>query len=314
MPPGKSIALQRSILRTLLYFDLFRYPLKPDEIFKFLGTNSIDLPTLNDALDDLVVSGYAFRHEGFYSLEPGRELVNRRLTGNANAQRMSPLAMQRGKFIGGFPFVRAVMASGSFSKGYMDADSDLDFFVVTAAGRLWIARMLIALYKRVFLLNSHKYFCCNYFIATDHLEIDEKNIFTATELATLVPLYGASYHKALVLANPWLREYLPNFIAPATYDLPEMSTNRFKSLIETLLHGRLGDYLTRVCQRLTCRRWQRLYSRHYPAGDFEVAFKSTASVSKNHPNHFQRRVLDRYEEKLRDFSQKKFGVAYQHDS
>lgn len=314
MPPDNTIALQRSILRTLLYFDLFRYPLKPDEIFKFLGTNSIDLPALSDALNELVVHGYAFCHEGFYSLQPGRELVNRRHAGSANARRMSRLASRRGKFIGGFPFVRAVMASGSFSKGYMDADSDLDFFVVTAAGRLWIARMFIALYKRVFLRNSHKYFCCNYFIASDHLQIDEKNLFTATELATLVPLYGPSYHKALVLANPWLREYFPNFVAPTAYDIPEMSTSWFKSLIETLLRGWLGDRLTRACQRLTRRRWKRLYSRHYPASDFEIAFKSTASVSKNHPNHFQRRVLDRYAEKLRDFSQKKFRVEHQHNA
>lgn len=312
MQPDKTITLQWSILRTLLYFDLFRYPLRPDEIFKFLGTNSITRSDLDEALDSLVHHRHVFHHGDFYSLQPGEELIKRRRMGNANAQRMRRLAMRKGKFIGGFPFVRAVMASGSFSKGYMDADSDLDFFVVTAPGRLWIARMLIVLYKRLFLYNSHKYFWCNYFISTDHLEIEEKNLFTATELATLIPLCGSSHHLSLMHSNPWLRDYFPNFIARAE-NIPEASSSWFKSAIESLLGGRLGDRLSLVCQKLTQRRWRRLYAQQYSSADFGVAFKSTASVSKIHPNNFQRRVLERYDEKLQAFSRNKFKSVHQPD-
>lgn len=297
-------------MRTLLYFDLFRYPLKTDEIFRFLRTNGILPADLVEPLNHLVREGYAFHHNGFYSTRAEAELVTRRNAGNLNAQRMAGLANRRGKLIGSFPFVRGVMASGSFSKGYMDKDSDLDFFIITAPGRLWIARMFIAIYKRVVFFNSHKYFCCNYFIASDHLEIEEKNLFTATELATLIPLCGPSCYQQLMCENPWVKEFFPNFQPADARHVPEAGTALFKSLLEWLLGGSLGDRLSRQCRKLTLRRWTRLYARQYPAIDFSIAFKSTASVSKNHPNHFQRRVLERYDESLREFSKKRFRLVH----
>lgn len=308
MQNGKDIVLRQSILRTLLYFDLFKHPLKSEEIFRFLGTNSVTVSDLEMALDDLVGRQLAFQFNGFYSVRPGEDIVKRRQVGNKYAQRISDRALSTATFIGKFPFVRGVMASGSFSKGYMDADSDLDFFIVTAPGRLWIARMFIALYKRIILLNSHKYFCCNYFIALDDLRIAEKNLFTATELATLIPLSGASSYTLLVRANPWLKEFFPNFLPRNVGQVPEAGINWFKRLVERLLSGKAGDRLTEKCRQITQRRWKRLYGEKYSNDDFDIAFKSTASVSKNHPNHFQRRILERYDEKLRDFSREKVGL------
>lgn len=296
------ITLEQSILRTLLYFDLFKYPLRSEEIFKFLGTNSITPQTVDVALEGLEREGHVYRFGNLYSLRADEALATRRLRGNDMAQRMAAMAHRRGRFIGAFPFVRAVMASGSFSKGYMDESSDLDFFVVTAPGRLWIARMLIALYKRVFLLNRHKYCCCNYFVTDDHLEIEEKNLFTATELATLVPVCGSSVYDRLMRANMWITEYFPNFQVTTPEKVPESRAGLIKRTVETLLGGKAGDKLAGLFHALTLKRWKRLYADHYPAADFDLAFKSTATVSKNHPNHFQRRILERYDATLRNFA------------
>src|SRR5690606_3777846 len=103
--------------------------------------------------------------------------------GNLMANKFSDIARKKAKLISQFPFVRGVMASGSLSKGYADEKSDIDFFIITIPNRLWIARTLLVLYKRIFLLNSHKFFCVNYFVDEKHLGIEEKNLFTATELA-----------------------------------------------------------------------------------------------------------------------------------
>src|SRR5690606_32186099 len=248
--------LEQSILRTLLYFDLFQYPLLPEEIFKFLGTNSIAPHDVDQALDELRRAGRVHRYGTLYGLRADEGLAGRRLRGNQLAQRMSAFAHRRGRFIGAFPFVRAVMASGSFSKGYMDENSDLDFFVVTVPGRLWIARMLIAIYKRVFLLNNHKYCCCNYFITEDHLEIEEKNLFTATELATLVPVCGRSVYRRLMRANSWVSEYFPNFRVTVP-DIPEVRSSLIKRSVEVALAGKAGEALTRFFRMLTLKRWQR---------------------------------------------------------
>src|SRR4029453_8923510 len=91
--------------------------------------------------------------------------------------------------IASFPYVRCVCISGSLSKKYFDDTTDIDFFVITKPGRLWVCRTFLILFKKLFLLNSKKYFCINYFIDSDNLEIPDQNIFTATELTTLIPMH-----------------------------------------------------------------------------------------------------------------------------
>ena len=50
--------------------------------------------------------------------------------------------------IAAFPFVRAVGISGSLSKQYADENSDIDYFIITAANRLWIAKNLPAYFQK----------------------------------------------------------------------------------------------------------------------------------------------------------------------
>jgi hypothetical protein len=59
--------------------------------------------------------------------------------------------------------------------------------------------------------------------------------------------------------------------------------------------------LDNFCMWLTQRRWERLYSSAYSAPDFNIAFKSRKDVSKNHPRHFQKKVIDLLEEKWKVF-------------
>jgi hypothetical protein len=156
--PKSDIILSQQIIKTLLYYDIFNYPLKSQEVFRFLGMNSITeadvLTTLNNLTDDKIL----FRHHDLFSVQDDRGIVERRIKGNEEAIRYLQIAKRKAKIISRFPFVRAVFASGSLSKDYMDDRSDLDFFVITSPGRLWIARTMLVIYKRVFLLNSHKYF------------------------------------------------------------------------------------------------------------------------------------------------------------
>lgn len=293
--------LEKSVIRALLYFDLFQYPITLDEVCRFMDAPVSTQLDVAIVLDDLEQKGLVHRYLHFYSLEKSRKLVARRMKGNRKAAEMTALAHRRGKLLGNFPFVRGVMASGSFSKGYMDENSDLDFFVITKTGRLWIARMLIVLFKRIVYRNSHKYFCCNYFIDEAHLTIEEKNLFTATELATLLPLYGARQYELLISQNGWISEFLPNFRSCTPSCVDSSREGILKKIVEKILRGRLADFVDSLCMKLTLRRWKRLYTRMFSSSDFDLAFKTRTYVSKNHPRHFQRNVLSRYEEKVREF-------------
>jgi hypothetical protein len=298
-------ALDQHIIRTLIYYDIFSYPLKAKEIYRFLGTSCRSEQEVATALNGLVEQGYLFRFGEFYSLYAQEANIAKRINGNKEAERFKPIAQQRAFFVSKFPFIRSVLGSGSFSKDYMDEGSDLDFFIITAPNRLWIARGLLALYKRIFLQNSHKFFCANYFVDTDHLEIEEKNLFTATELATVVPLYGVDDYHALQQKNvTWLTSYFPNFRPRHTEGVPQFRLSFGKMLMEKLIDLFFGNVVERLIMQMALRRWGRLYRKKYEPHDFKIAFKTKKYVSKNHPRNFQKKVMELYLQKIEMFREK----------
>lgn len=292
--------LDEQILRTLLYYDIFNYPLRAEEVVRFLGMRESESVVISRLLH-LCNQKNIFQFGALFSLSNNDASAKRRLKGNAEAERLLALAKKRAKLIAMFPFVRAVMASGSLSKGFMDENSDLDFFIVTAPNRLWIARTLLVVYKRFFLFNSHKYFCVNYFVDEYHLEIEEKNLFTATELATVIPLWGAQHYTNLHKANGWLNNFFPNYKQRSLKHVPATSKSNFKRIVEDCINLLSVDSLEKYFRERTIARWKRLYEKNYAASDFKVAFKSKAYASKNHPRNYQRSVIEIYEDKLRSF-------------
>jgi len=284
--------LSKSILKTLLYFDIFQYPLTASEIFKHLPTNHVTIDQVKEELTRLKEQSDIYPIQNFFSVQNNPALGSRRQKGNQLAANSLSLAQRQARLISRFPFVQAVMASGSLSKDYMDESSDLDFFVITKPNRLWIPRMLLTLYRKIFLSNSIKLFCTNYFVSEDHLEIEEKNVFTATELATLLPLSGKEYYEQLLLSNGWIKSYFPNYQPRSTEAVPPCIKNRWKQLSESVFNLMGGD------------RLEKIYEPHYSKNDFEIAFKTKPYASKGHEKNFQRKVLDAYQQKLDEFGNK----------
>jgi len=300
--------LSKSVLKTLLYFDIFKYPLTADEVFFHLQSNHVTTQDVAQELEKLNRENTVHSLDRFYSVQNDNALESRRKKGNQMAEQGLKIAFRKARLISRFPFVRAVLASGSLSKGYMDEHSDLDFFVVTAPDRLWISRMLLVLYKRIFLFNSHKHFCINYYVDDEHLEIEEKNLFTATELVTLLPLYGNDYCHRLFAANAWTREFLPNAKLRSSPGIGRAESSFIKRTAEKVIDLWGGSFFNKFFMRLTLTRWQKLYQQSFSKSDFEVAFKTRPHTSKNHVNHYQKKIMELYRQKLGEY-QSRLGIS-----
>ncbi|MBV1922884.1 MAG: nucleotidyltransferase domain-containing protein [Flavobacteriaceae bacterium] len=244
-----------------------------------------------------------FNIDDFYLCENDEELVKRRLKGNRRAKEIHQKATNVSKFISKFPYVEGVGISGSLSKGYYDDDGDIDFFIITAPKRLWIARTLLILYKKIFLLNSKKYFCVNYFISSDSLEIDEKNRFTATELVTMLPMFGNGSFHEFYKKNQWANSFLPNKnISERIVNLNPVQKPILTKGIEKILNTKLGSVIDSLFLRITYKKWKikfkNLEDRH-----FNIALKSTKNVSKHHPLNFQNQVIERLNNKYVEYQE-----------
>lgn len=291
--------LANEMIKTLLYFDIFHYPLTKEEIL-FFSPSLCTADQVDMALLELLEKGLIHKFERFYSLQDDHSLIDRRIAGNKLATDKLKTANKISKLISWFPFVRSVMLSGSISKGYMDEKSDIDFFIVTAPGRLWITRTLLVLFKRIFLFNSHRIFCVNYFIDTENLEIEEKNLFTAIESITLVPTYGEKCYYEFWTNNEWVQQFFPN-ASPRDTATMQNGNTLMKTMAEKMFSNRIGNAIDQYFMQLTLKRWQTLFSKHYSQKDFEVAFKTKKYASKNHPRFYQKSILDKYQDKISSF-------------
>ena len=284
--------LNSSILKILAYFDLFQYPLSAEEIQKFLDQKA-GAAQLSATLDWLVLQRLVFPHGDWYSLRSDSRIMEERRLKNDQAKPMLALARRISGFLFHFPFVRGIGISGSLSKNCADSNTDIDFFIITRKNRLWIGRTIMHFFKKLTFLTGHQHwYCMNYYIDESALCIEEKNIFTAVELATLLPVQGKPVLDQFFKSNNWIMSYFPNQPERTAITVQHPGLLSLKKMIEYLFNNMLGDWLDNYLMRLTTRRWK------LKEDQFELNIKGNRMglrtgkhYSKPNPVFFQERIL-----------------------
>lgn len=293
--------LEYSILKVLVYFDIFRYPLTKAEIISFLDQTA-DEKEVNDSFAMLLGSEKIFKLDEFYSLQNDTSLAARRKNGNKEAARLQIIAQKIATLIYKFPYVRAVGISGSVSKNFADEQADIDYFIITKANRLWIARTFLHLFKKIpFLKNRNVHYCMNYFVDEAELVIEEKNIYTATELYTVIPAAGNGAMKKFFHSNAWAFDFFPNRNLPHVNEDVKLRSAWFKKLSEWLFNNKLGDHLDNYFFNLTSSRWKKKEDeqRLNTKGE-RMGLKTGKHYSKPNPAFFHDWFMKGYEKKLEE--------------
>ena len=285
-----------SVLHTLMYFDIFRHPLNTDEIHHNCQWHSLSLTETAFALEELQKLDLITEENGFWFLHGNNHFVKLRMEREERAKYFFRKAKRYSRFISRFPFVRGVCVSRSLSKGTMDKDGDIDYFILTESKRLWIARTSLVLFKKIFLLNSKKYFCVNYFVDTEDLAIPDRNLFVATEISFIRPMINGDLYSEFMETNHWTNLFYPNRTKFSFDDSMKVTDGFFKRKIEKMLQGRFGEWLDEKCLRITLNRWKKKFP-HLEEGKFEVDFRSRKHVSKHHPQGFQFKVSTELEKR-----------------
>ena len=290
-----------AILKVICYYDVFNHPLTPNEIEKNLSIQ-ISSYFLYTALSDLVDMGLISSLNNYYFLHTKQKsIIASRLEKEKRAGEFMRKSVFFTKLISSFPFVEGVCISGSLSKGVMERDGDVDYFIITKPQRLWLCRSFLILFKKLFLFNSHKYFCVNYFVDTNNLTIPDENLFTATEVSSLLPVVNYSLYQKFMGANGWVQNYFPNKPLHNTDNCIQAKKNNIKRSLEFILGGSLGEFADNLFFKLTLKRWQKKFP-HFSENDFNLNLRTRKTVSKHHPRGYQQKVLQRYNEQLTTIS------------
>jgi hypothetical protein len=287
--------IEDDVLRIVLYFDVFGWPLARREVARFV--RPWEPERVERACDALVASG-RLDAEGAWIYAPGRghHLEKRRHSGR-EAERRWPAARRAAAVLARFPHVRGVLVTGGLSKGAMG--DDVDFLLLVAPGRVWITKTLLQAWRKALPEPVRECFCTNYLLAEDRLAIDDRNVYTAIELATAVPMYGGEACGRLLDANGWARSWVPgwDWAVQRAYNAPELPARRAAGVLEGAF-ALGGDGLERRALRLWDAYWNRKYAWLDDATRAQ-RFKRRPEVATNHLNDFQFWVLDEWAKRLR---------------
>ena len=105
--------------------------------------------------------------------------------------------------------MRLVAVSGALAVDNVEAEADIDYFIVTEPGRLWVCRAFVIALVRLAARRGVS-ICPNYFLSERALTLPERNLFAAHELVQMVPIGGLATYDRMRQLNGWTAGFLPN--------------------------------------------------------------------------------------------------------
>jgi hypothetical protein len=291
--------VEAAIVRTVLYADVFDFPMTIPEIHHFLIHDTpLSLSLVTKAFETSpTLKELLRRDDGYVTFADRQELIALRVGRERSSQKLWTLAMRYGTWMGRLPFVRMVALTGALAVRNAAADDDdLDYLVVTQVGRVWLARAFAILLVRLGRLRGVE-ICPNYILAEDSLIQDKQDVFMAHEVVQMVPLYGFRIYEEMRQLNTWVTEYLPN--ADGTFhatDAPPIGRiwGGIKDLLEILLGGRLGTWLENWEYRRKMRRFQTQMQTPHSSAQLDERHVKGHFDDHGHP------ALQQYHRRLRE--------------
>jgi hypothetical protein len=295
--PAASADARLAVLRALAYSDIFDFA--PDRSALYLALEYPGIPParFEQMLRDMQAEG-AIIVDGERCMLAGRETLStvwRRRQGQSALKAQS--ARRYTSLIRCLPFIRMVAITGTLAAQSAESSDDIDLFLITEPGRVWLARALTVVVVRLAAMFNVT-LCPNYLIATDALALTERNLYAAHELIQMQPLYGAAWYHRFRTCNDWTLDYLPNariepFPAPLSLDrLPALAC-LFKWIGERLLGGKLGTALDRWEMR---RKVRKFLQERAPAVPEEASF--SPAQCKGHFEGHASRILQLFHERV----------------
>src|SRR3989338_9159409 len=234
--------MEKAILRTLIYADIFDYPLKAQEIQKWLIRRKATLWQAAKVLDKLKKNSKLEIKCGYYFLPKRAGLIGIRKRREEESKSYLRKAKFFSRLLKIIPWIKLVGISGGLALNNAAKADDIYIAVITAKGRLWICRLfilgLLSLVgqRRVKKDTGKKIagkFCVNILLEEDRLEQKNKDIYVAHEVLQMKVLWQRDgiYSKYLE-DNSWAFKFLPNWISdmssPRMRGSKEASGSRIK--------------------------------------------------------------------------------------
>lgn len=246
-------AEERAVLQSVIYASLFDYPLTLAQLGDSLVAVAADHATIaawwrNSRLLQATVG----HRDGLYFPAGRDDLVQTRARREALSRDLLHRDRHLLELVARMPFVRLVALSGSLAHLNAERAADIDLFVITSPGRVWLVTVGVLVMAKV--LGWRKRLCLNYVISERRLAIAPADLFTANQIIHLQPLAGYSTYRRFIDANPFVSHWYPNF---RFRNQGSSVGDRGSGVIERVLSLGIAQAAERVCRAVYRRHLRR---------------------------------------------------------
>ena len=286
--------LEKAILKTVAYFDIFDFPLTLVEIHKWLywpksqGEKLYNLYDIDQALNSEKLKTAIDSKTGFYFMASRPEIISQRLWRYQLANKKFKIALFVGRFLRWLPFIRMIAICNTTGYNNASEKSDIDFFIIVKSGRLWFSRLLITTLVTMLGIRQHgakiaNRICLSFYLTDKNLDLSvvalkPSDIHLVYWLATtFAPIYDVGIYQHFFASNNWLKDFLPNLYEVVLADRLRLKNNRL-SLFFNKLGKKLsftsftsfGNFLEKLAQNIQVKRINRYFGQAINQPDHNV--------------------------------------------
>ncbi len=237
---------KEQITATLLYADVFEYPLTEQQLWDYLiaypggiSTQSVFRDTVSKYQKDF------YSEKGYYSLAENSKKIRLRFTRLRESKKKLIIAKKAIAILSLIPTIQCIGISGGLSVNNADTQDDIDLFIVTKHNTVWITRFycllllqLIGRRRKPEQQNAKDSICINMILDEKMLKINKKkqNVFIAHEVAQLLPFFDRDgIYNRFFRVNDWIHTFLPNVKPRNEYISAEATRNVLQNVSAYIL-------------------------------------------------------------------------------
>lgn len=287
---------KQAILRTILYADIFNFPLTVDEIWRYCITpKKLSRSDVRKTVADLCRTKILIEKDKFITVFDKSKNIQKRIKNKEILLRKDVIAKNATSILSEIPSIMFIGISGSLAARDSHEDDDIDLFIIAQEKYMWVTRGLsLAVLSRAGLRRSRGIkhekdtICLNMFLSSNALTFPKsrQDMYTAREIAQIKPLFQRrDMYQRFLNANTWSNSYLANSFSMRTEEfVSEKASAKF-------------DIWYRSPMIQLAEIVQRVYM--YPHKTTEQV---TNSLFAFHPHDYRKQILSVYAKRLKKYS------------
>jgi hypothetical protein len=210
---------EQAILTTLLYSDIFSFPITKDELWKFLiAPQKIAKTDFERSLRQL--TEYISFQDGYFCLKGKEKYIAKRKQNGTEVEKKMQRTLSVTKKLSRIPSLMFVGISGGLAVGNVTKDDDIDLVIIVKKNTLFVSRFLIVIFLEMLGVRRSRNqkhtsdtICVNLLFDETFLGwfTHHQDIYTAREIGQIIPLFERdNTYKRFIQANNWIKQFLPN--------------------------------------------------------------------------------------------------------